>query len=167
MYQPYPSGAQMPEPQRPDPPPPLLMAVRLMYVGAGLSAIGIVLALVTIGSLKTAILKRHPLYTTSQVHSLQTATVVSVIVGGLIAIGLWILMARANGGGKRWARIVASVLFAINTLDLLASAVQVHAAASLAFGGLVWLAGLGATILLWRRESSQYFAAVSGQGTPA
>jgi hypothetical protein len=167
MYQPYPSGAQMPEPQRPDPPPPLLMAVRLMYVGAGLSAIGIVLALVTIGSLKTAILKRHPLYTTSQVHSLQTATVVSVIVGGLIAIGLWILMARANGAGKSWARIVASVLFAINTLDLLASAVQVHAAASLAFGGLVWLAGLGATILLWRGESSQYFAAVSGKGAPA
>src|SRR5580692_2245762 len=108
MYQPYPSGAQMPEPQRPEPPPPMLMAVRLMYVGAGLSA-----------------------------------------------IGLWILMARANGAGKSWARIVASVLFAINTLDLLASAVQVHAPVSLAFAGLVWLAGLGATILLWRRESSQ------------
>lgn len=167
MYQPYPSGAQMPEPQRPDPPPPLLMAVRLMYVGAGLSAIGIVLALVTIGSLKTAILKRHPLYTTSQVHNLQTAAVGSVVVGGLIAIGLWILMARANGAGKSWARIVASVLFAINTLDLLASAVQVHAPASLAFAGLVWLAGLGATILLWRQESSQYFAAVSGKGAPA
>ncbi len=167
MYQPYPSGAQMPEPQRPDPPPPLLMAVRLMYVGAGLSAIGIVLALVTIGSLKTAILKRHPLYTTSQVHSLQTATVVSVVVGGLIAIGLWILMARANGAGKSWARIVASVLFGINTLDLLATAIQAHAPASLAFGALVWLAGLGAVILLWRGESSQYFAAESAKGAPA
>lgn len=167
MYQPYPSGSQMPEPQRPAPPPPLLMAVRLMYVGAGLSAIGIVLTLVTISSLKAAILKKHPLYTTSQVHSLQTAAVGSVVVGGLIAIGLWILMARANGAGKSWARIVASVLFAINTLDLLASAVQVHAAASLAFGALVWLAGLGATVLLWRRESGQYFAAASGRGAPA
>jgi hypothetical protein len=166
MYQPYPSGSQMPEPQRAAPPPPVLMAVKLMYVGAGLSAIGIVLTLVTIGSLKAAILKKHPLYTTSQVHSFQTAAVASVVVGGLIAVGLWILMARANGAGKSWARIVASVLFGINTLDLLATAVQAHAAASLAFGALVWLAGLGAVVLLWRGESSQYFAAASGQGAP-
>jgi hypothetical protein len=30
---------------------------------------------------------------------------------------------------------------------------------------IVWLTGLGTVILLWRRESSQYFAAMSGSRT--
>ena len=162
MYQPYPSGSQLPgQPARPVAPPPVQMAVKLMYVGAGLSAIGLVLTLVTIGSLKSAILKAHPLDTTSQIHAAQRAVVVAAIVGGLIAIGLWIWMARKNGAGKKWARNVATVLFAINTLDLLSTLIQAHAAISLAFGGLVWLAGLGAIVLLWRAESSQFYAAAS------
>ena len=48
MYQPYPSGSQLPgQPARPVAPPPVQMAVKLMYVGAGLSAIGLVWTLVT------------------------------------------------------------------------------------------------------------------------
>lgn len=160
MYQPYPSGSQMPE-QRPVAPAPVLMAVKLMYVGAALQAIGLALTAATIGSFKSAVLKQHPLYTTSQLHTAERAALIAGIFSGLVAIGLWIWMARANGAGKKWARIVASVLFGINTLDLLSSAVQVHTGVELAFGGLVWLAGLGAIILLWRGESSQYIAAVS------
>jgi hypothetical protein len=172
MYQPYPSGSQMPgQPQRPVAPAPVLMAVKLMYVGAGLSALVIVYALVTIGSLKSAILKAHPLYTTSQLNTAQTSAVVVAAVGGLITIGLWIWMARANGAGHKWARIVATVLFAINTLDLLittvhskaVTVVEAHAGIQLTFGAVIWLAGLGAFILLWRGESSQYIAAASGQ----
>lgn len=36
-----------------------------------------------------------------------TVGIVSGIVGGAIGVGLWILMAWANGKGKTWARIVA------------------------------------------------------------
>ena len=163
MYQPYPSGGQMPDqPQRPVAPAPVQMAVKLMYVGAGLSAIGIILTLAFISTLKSAIVKKYPHYTTSQVHSAETAAIVVAIIGGLIAIALWIWMARANGAGKKWARIVASVLFAISTLELIATVAQAHSPVSLAFGALVWLTGLGVIVLLWRRESSQYYAAASG-----
>jgi hypothetical protein len=143
------------------------MAVKIMYVGAGLQLIGIILTLATINSLKTAILKQHPLYTASRLHTIQTSVLGAAIISGLIAVGLWIVMARANGAGHKWARIVATVLFAVNTLDLLLSAVRAHAPAALAFGGLVWLAGLGAIILLWRGESSQYIAASSANQLPA
>jgi len=102
-------------------------------------------------------------------------SVLSAIDGLLLAVGLWIWMARMNGAGRKWARIVASVLFAINTVDLLitisqASAItaaEANAGVSIAVGVLVWLAGLGAIVLLWRGESSQYMTAASGKNAAA
>jgi hypothetical protein len=162
MYQPYPSGAQMPEPQRPAPPPPVQMAVKLMYAGAALSAIDLIVGLVTIGSLKSAIKKADPTFTSSQVHTAEVGLVAFTVIIGLIGIGLWIWMALANNSGKSWARIIGTVLFGLNTLFVVLSLVRPHASLGLVFGLVVWLAGLGAVILLWRPESSQYFTAVSG-----
>jgi hypothetical protein len=70
-------------------------------------------------------------------------------------------MAWANKVGKSWGRIVATVLFGLNTVLLLLSFVRATASISLAFSVLVWLVGLGAIVLLWRKESSQYFTTVS------
>jgi hypothetical protein len=42
MYQPYPTGAQMPARQRPPVPPSVANAVKVMYVGALTSLLGIV-----------------------------------------------------------------------------------------------------------------------------
>jgi len=166
MYQPHPSGGQMP-----DQPPPVLMAVKLMYTGAVLSGIAAIYTAATAGSLRAAILKSHPLYSAAQVHKAETSIVISAIVGGLLAVGLWIWMARMTGAGRKWARIVASVLFGINTVDVLITisqasaitAVEANASVSIAIGVLVWLAGLGAIVLLWRRESSQYITAASAK----
>jgi hypothetical protein len=166
MYEPYPSGEQMPEqPQPAAAPPPVLMAVKLMYAGAALSAIGLILQLATISSLKAAIVKRYPNDTPSQVHSIQTAGIVAAVIGGLIGIGIWIWMARANNAGKSWARVTGTVFFGIDTLLILGSFVRPQASLGLVFTLIVWLTGLGTVILLWRRESSQYFAAMSGSRT--
>jgi hypothetical protein len=159
MYQPYPSGGQEPVPQAPAAPPSILTAVKFMYAGAVLSGVGLILSVVTVHSLKKSILVKFPHYTASQLHAAEVVGIASAVIGGLIAIGLWILMARMNGAGHSWARIVASVLFAINTLDLLAAAARPHAIFPLLFAILVWVAGLGAIVLLWRKESSAYYQA--------
>lgn len=160
-YQPYPtSGAdQMPQQQRPPAPPSIQTAVRLMYVGAGLSALSFIIGLATIGSLKQAIIKasNKPL-TASQLHAAEVFGVVTIVVLGLIGIGLWLWMARANGAGKSWARIVAGVLFGLNTLGLLSLAARPNGAFTKIFDILIWAIGLGATVFLWRRDSSEYFA---------
>src|ERR1022692_1372125 len=177
MYQPYPSGGQMPEqPQRPAAPPPVLMAVKLMYVGAVLSALTAIYTASTAGSLKSAILKAHPLYTAAQVHNDEKSIVISaIVVGGLLTTGMWIWMARMNGAGHKWARIVASVLFVINTVDLLLAAAEASSVTTVgantgiqvALVALIWLAGLGAIVLLWRGESSRYMAAASAKDAAA
>jgi len=158
MYQPYPSSGQMPESQRPPMPNSVQTAVRLMYAGAGLSFIELIVGLATISSVKTAIKKAYPHYTASQVHSLEVASIGIGVLVGLISIGLWLWMARASANGHNYARIVGSVFFGLNTLFLLLSLARPHAGLGLVFNVLVWLAGLGAVIMLWRRESAAYFS---------
>jgi hypothetical protein len=160
-YQPYPtSGAdQMPQQQRPPAPPSIQTAVKLMYVGAGISALSFIIGLATIGSLKQAIINASskPL-TASQLHAAQVFGVATIVILGLIGIGLWLWMARANGAGKSWARIVAAVLFGLNTLGLLSGVARPNAVGTKIFDILIWIVGLGATVFLWRRDSSEYFA---------
>ncbi|HEX2823041.1 MAG TPA: hypothetical protein VHO07_23185 [Streptosporangiaceae bacterium] len=56
MYQPYPGSTDIPETQRPPAPPSVLNAVKVMYVGAATSIIGIALATVdTLGGLSAPI----------------------------------------------------------------------------------------------------------------
>lgn len=158
MYQ-YPSGGgQEPVPQRAAAPPSIQTAVRFMYAGAALSAIEFIIAFVTIGSYRSAIRKADPNYTASQVHSAEVVIVGTAVVVGLIGIGLWLWMAWANGRGQRWARIVSTVLFALSTLDLVGALARPHSVLGLLFSLLVWLAGLGAIVFLWRADSSAYFS---------
>ena len=90
MYQPYPTSPTMPEPGRAEPPASVRNAVRLMYVGAALSAIAVIVTLVTIASLKATILARFPHYTSTQVHTAEVASVVTSVIESLIGVGLWL-----------------------------------------------------------------------------
>jgi len=158
MYQSYPTSGQSQEPQsRPPVPNSVQTAVKLMYAGAALSFIELVVGLATIGSVRRAIQKAYPHYTSTQVHRLEVADIVVAIVVGVIAIGLWLWMARASAGGHNYARITGSVFFGLNTIFLVIGLARPHVGLGLVFSLLVWLAGLGAVIMLWRRESGTYF----------
>jgi len=161
MYQPYPQGAAEPEPgsQRTQPPESIRNAVKLMYAGAAVSLIVIIVALVTIGSAKTAVHHAFPHYSPAKVRSAAFGLVAYEVIIQVITIGLWLWMARANQAGKSWARIVSSVLFGLNTLILLASLARPHATIGIVLLAVVWVIGLGAIFFLWRKDSSGYFAA--------
>lgn len=159
-YQPYPTGgAAEPEPQRPAPPTPVVQAVKLMYAGAIVSAISLIITLATVGSLKTAIHNADPTLTASKLHSAEVAAVAVAIIFGLIGIGLWLWMAYANKAGKNWARITATVFFGLDTLSVLTSFRQAEPVLSRLISVLIWLIGLGVIVLLYQRESSAYFGA--------
>jgi hypothetical protein len=161
MYQSYPTGGDGPIPQRPEPPPPVITATRLMYAGAAISAIDFIVGLTTISSLKSAFQSADPSLTSSQVNADVGAVLGIGAFFALVGIGLWLWMAFANRRGRSWARIVATVLFGLDTVLLLTVLLQPHIAFSLVVEILIWLAGLGAIILLWNRESSAYYQAVS------
>jgi hypothetical protein len=163
MYENYPStgaGGQVPEqPSRGTPPTSVQTAVRLMYAGAGISAISFILGLVTIGSVRKTLEKQHPDFSTSKINSLVHAEIAIVVVAGIIGVGIWLWMAWANGRGKNWARITGTVFFGLYTLDLILVAARAASGISTVFAIVTWLIGLGATIMLWRRDSTAYFRA--------
>jgi hypothetical protein len=170
-YQPYPGqnqsyadGNQVGRPPRPQ---SVKYAVWAMYVGAALSAISAILELALSSRIKnairTALIKANATaaregkkqLTATQIHDLESAVVVLSVAVLLIGVALWLWMAWANNRGRSWARVVASVLFALNTLYLIL--VVSRAGSSTLFVGLGWLAGLVAMIMLWRRDSTAFF----------
>jgi hypothetical protein len=161
MYQPYPTSGQPPQvPPSQGPPRSVQTAVKCMYAGAALSLISLIVGLTTVGSIKSAIKKAYPKDTASQIHKIEVADIVIVVIIALIGIGLWIWMARANQSGHSYARILGTVFFGIDTLLMVANFARPHASLGLVFSILVWLAGLGATLFLWHKDSSPYFAKV-------
>jgi hypothetical protein len=162
MYESYPAAEPAPERQRIQPPNPVRNAVRLMYAGAALEVVALVVALLTRSSLKSAILTAHPGYTPAHVHLVENDRAVSLAVGAVITIGLWLWMAWANGRGRQWARVVSAVFFGINTVDLIISLVLVRSAPTSIVGIVIWLVGLAAIVLLFRGESGPYFRPRAG-----
>jgi hypothetical protein len=159
MYQPYPTGAQMPDLERPPVPSQVANAVKVMYVGAATSIIGIIIDILTVNATKTAIERRSHHLTTSQLNASQHALIAGFIVGGLIGAAAWIIVARNCQGGKNWARITGTVLFAVVTIDTIVGLTAPLASAVKIWGVVIWLVGLAAVVLLWQRPSTQFFTA--------
>jgi hypothetical protein len=163
-YQPYPTGggSNVVQQQQGPRPQSVRTAVILMYVGAGLSALSLIGSLALSGRIKNAVGKAlrdaktsKPL-TASQIHNAENIYFVFVVLVLVVAIALWVWMAWANGRGRGWARILASVLFGLDTILLIFSGART--ATTLALTGLEWLVGLAAIIFLWRRDTTQYIA---------
>jgi hypothetical protein len=167
MYQPYPSSGQPVEPARPRAPAPVLTAVKLMSAGAAVSAVELIIGLaLIIVDLKVAASGRflgHSL-TAPQTRPL----IITVwIVFGLVVMAMWLWMARANGQGRNWARILSTVLFGLATLQLRGAFTRPVSHAGfgvtvLYYGGNVlfvaaWLVGAAAVWMLWRPASSAFF----------
>ncbi|HEY6315897.1 MAG TPA: hypothetical protein VIY52_34530 [Streptosporangiaceae bacterium] len=158
MVQRYPtSGNSFIEVQRPPAPSSVLNAVKLMYVGAAISTVSLIVSLADISGTKAAIKKARPTLTATQISQLNTFIITLAIVSGVVGIALWLWMSRANGQGKNWARVLSTVLFCLATLDLVGVFSQPKTALALLFPVLTWLVGLGAVFLLWRPDSTAFF----------
>ena len=139
-------------------------AVKLIYVGAVVSTVNLILLLALFADVKAyhAILRQH--LTAAQVSHVTTLFITVFILWDLAPIALWLWMARACGRGRNWARIVSTVLFGVATLDLTGAFGPRGFRVSLVltvFGPtiavLYWLVGLAVVWLLWRPSSKAFF----------
>jgi len=153
----YPTSGASVE-QREPAPSSVLNAVKLMYAGAAITTVAIIVSLLTIDSTRRAVRKAndHSTLTAHQITQLANFVIVAGIVSSVIAVGLWLWMAWKTGQGRGWARIVCCVLFGLCTLDQL-SLLKSGVAIGTIFEVVTWLVGLGAIVLLWQRSSSEYF----------
>ena len=165
MSQPYPSSGHPAGPLRAPAPAPVLTAVKFMYAGAAVSAAGLIIGLaLIIVDIKAAARGRF-LGHSLAAHKPLIITVWVVV--GLVVIAVWLWMARADGQGRSWARILSTVLFGLAALQLrggftppvshTGSGVTVLYYGGTALFAAAWLAGAAAVWLLWRPASSAFF----------
>jgi hypothetical protein len=154
----------------PAPPQPrsIASAVKLMYAGAVLSLIGLIVTLLSLSSLKTQlrdeIATSNPDFTTRDLDNLYHVTVGIAVVFGLIGTALWLWMAWKNGQGRGWARIVATVLGGLNLVN---SLLTIAAGSALAISEVLTVVNLILAIvillLLWRKDSSAFYTESSSR----
>jgi hypothetical protein len=149
-----------------DIPGPVRRAVRLMLSGGAVTAvIGVFLVIATIVD-KNALTDSSGKKISSGEF---TSGVIGYLVTYLILTAIWVLMARANRAGRGWARIVASVLALISTIDAYSIVNSLRGGESVTVLGVVfivgtlalWVIGVLAVAMLWRSESGAYFKARS------
>lgn len=165
----YPNAPQMPpvdQPQRRQVPQPssVRTAVRLMWVGAAISVIGLIISFASLSTLKSQI--RDQLESSGQkvtqnmVDTGYTTGIVTMILFGVVGALLWLWMSWKNGQGRRWARIVATVFAALNLIGTVSSFARGSATTAALVVQLVGLlVGLVVVVLLWRKESTEFFNA--------
>jgi hypothetical protein len=167
MYQSHPSTGQPGGPRRPAAPAPVRTAVRLMYAGAAVSAVELMIGLaLIIADIQVAARGRF-LGHSLTAPPLRPLVITVWIVFGLAVIAVWLWMVRANGQGRNWARVLSTVLFGLTTLQLHGAFTQPvsHAGSAvtvLYYGATVlfaaaWLLGAAAVWLLWRPASRAFF----------
>ncbi|QZY28260.1 hypothetical protein [Nocardioides coralli] len=150
-----PSSGQGPRPQ------PVDLAVKLIWIMIGLSVVGALVTFVSLDSIVDQALEDAGVSESLDAGAVRTGAVMGAVVGLVISVGLYALLAVFIGKGANWARIVYTVLaglgIALSLLGFLTGGV----------GGqpilltLISLVSLGLTIwvlaLLWSSESSGWF----------
>ena len=176
--QPERPGRGQPAQQAPlETPATVRRAVRFMQVGAVGGALSLIFNVIGSFSLKSnmltanaAKLKDHQV-TASQISNTATALIVYTIIVGLVSIGLWLWMARMNAAGRSWARITASVLFALWSLYTYSVIGELHGGVTITVTLIIslvliialWVVGLATIFQLWRPASTAYYKAVKDE----
>jgi hypothetical protein len=142
------------------PPSSVIQAVQLMYAGAASAVLNaIVGSLVGYGVVHN-MLEKQPNVNQAAVTEGTAFDVTVTIFFGLAGTALWLWMASVNRNGRSWARILSTVLFALLTLSLPLSFIEVPDIWTRLTGLIQWALGLAALILLWIGPSNAYFAAI-------
>ena len=138
-----------------------------------------IIALALIPAVKAALRTANPSLTAAQVSHVNVLITLEIVLGLAVA-ALWLWMARANGHGRNWARILSTVLFGLATLEAIRAGTNYRGGylAHFAVGGhgysvihsvfgatvlglivpvLMWLIGVAVVWLLWRPASSAFF----------
>lgn len=155
------SGQAPPAPQQPS---SIALAVKLMWVAAALSVLSLIYSITTFGGLKddveAELIKNDPDVEQSVIDAVFGITIAFAIVFGLIGALLWLWMAWKNGQGRGWARVVATVFGGLNLLGLLFTVGTAGADALTMVSSIASaLLGVVVLVLLWRKESSQFYEA--------
>jgi hypothetical protein len=134
-------------------------AIRLMCAGAAGSVALQIAMVMTIGSVKSAVLALDPSFTAAQWHGVLVQLAIREWSMPLV-IAVWLWLAWANGRGRNWARLAFGAWFIVCglcELSAVAQGVALVAPVIFTVGAVQCLIAAVATVLLFSRQSSLYY----------
>jgi hypothetical protein len=134
-------------------------AVWLMYAGAVLSGLALIVTLLTTGQARSLLHAAEPNLSAAQLSSAVHAGIISSVAIWAVTIAMWLIMAKVNQAGRSWARIAGTVLCVASTVSLAGYISQGYPVILKVVVIPLWLAGLAATVLLWRPATTSYIRA--------
>ena len=136
-------------------------AVRVMYAGAAASVAGTATYILTWYFEDYLVASRALVHGDSGVFITGSPVVAWLIgLGGLVVLCLWLWTAWMCAQGRGWARIVATVLLALQTYTLYRDPfIRLGVSWTDVVPRVSFLIGLTAVILLWQRSAGPYFKA--------
>jgi hypothetical protein len=140
---------------RPGQPRTVFTAIRLMWAGALAEAAAAITIVVTLGSVRAAVVHAYPPAWPSVQHQLIGAAAEAPLV-----IALWLWMAWANGRGKNRGRAALAVFFGLDSLAVLAAVSAggfTYAPADIAAGMAQCLITLAVVFLIFNPASSRHY----------
>ena len=148
----------------PEQPSSIRTAVRLMWAGAALSVLSLLVSLLALDSMESRVRRRLTAsdtgLTSDDVDGLLGVIVAFAVITALIGVLLWLWMAWKNGQGRSWARVVATVLGGLNLLSSMFAMASQPGTLEL----LLTLANVALAVvilvLLWSKPSSAFYDAV-------
>ncbi len=148
-------------------PPAMDKAVQLMKVGAVIGVLNALTALLMRSQMRDAVVDANNTQpdnarlTPDQIDAAVSVGLVTALIIGLIGAGLWLWMASANGKGKSWARVVATIFFVLSVLSFVSSFLQPQPMAARLLALLTVLVGAGAIFFMYQKESTAFYEASS------
>jgi hypothetical protein len=137
----------------------VLIAVRLMCLGAAVELAALATTLVTWGSIRAHAVARYPQYA-AQVTRLVNDDVTADMVILPILVLAWVWVAWGNGRGSQLARVAAIVFGALYTGVMglhLSEGVALMAPAAVIVSGVAWALGMGAVAFILAPRSWPYY----------
>ena len=148
---------------KPPMPRPVSLAVKLMYVGAGLSILSVIAQFVMQDQMRELI-EAQPGMDSETVDAALSIGLVLGVVFGLIGAGIWVLNAVFNAKGKNWARILSTVLAGLSIVFTLFGFTQPAPTLSRILSVLGMLLALAIVVLLWRPENKPFYESPAPAG---
>jgi hypothetical protein len=164
-YPPMPGYAEGPSGPPPKAPKEIDWASKILY---GIGAIGIlntILAFTMRDELRKDVVDRYPDYTPDEVDTAVNVGLGFAVVFGVLFALVYFLLARKILQGRGWARIVATILLALNVLGLLTGS-QNNPAVLQVLAVISGLAAVAALLFLWRKPASDFFADMKTRQRP-
>lgn len=155
-------GAAPPGPRQGEPPPSVQRAYLLMLVRAALSALSIVVSVVTVDDLRRQL--RQAGYG-DFTGVARTAITLAVVLGAVFVV-LYVLLALQVRKGRNWARVTTFVIAGLGVLGALTSAAGHATGASQAMSVVTGIVDLAIVVFLASRTSAPWFRPPAPYGYP-